>query len=316
MERDGRLSLVVGAFVIGTLAALAAAILLLSSDRGIFTPQYTLVAQFENVLGLIPGAPVWLAGKEVGRVESVGFDADDLDAPLRVVMRINSEVQTRIRGDSVASIGTIGLLGDSYVEVSVGTSETEALPDGGKLRSVSPVGMGQVLLKGTRALDSIAELADNVNGVVDNFAAGRGGAQAASAVSAVSDMILEVKEGGGLLHSLIYDDYSGEGVESIERSLATLEDILTEIRDGDGLLNSLIFEPTEEQDLVRQTLEAGARLNGILAKVDSGDGTLGLLLNDPALYEDLVTLIGGAQQSLVVRSLVRMATEGEEDGKK
>jgi phospholipid/cholesterol/gamma-HCH transport system substrate-binding protein len=312
MERDRRLSLMVGGFVIATLAGLAMAVLLLSSDRGIFTPQYRLIARFSNVQGLISGAPVWLAGKEVGRVESVSFSDESPDAPLRAVLRIERKVQDRIRENSVASIGTIGLLGDSYIEISVGSPDQEILPDDGEIRTVSPASLGDVVAKGTRALDSIAELADNVNTVVENFAEGKGGARAAEAVSAVSDMILAVKDRGGLLHSLIYDQYSGKGVESLERLLATLDDILAEVRTGEGLLHTLIYEPTTEQDLVRDTLQAGARLNNILAKVDSGEGTLGLLLNDPTLYEELVTLVGGAKESLVVRSLLRMAVEAED----
>ena len=58
MERDRGLSLRVGAFVILALAALAVAILSISSQRGIFTPRYTLVVYFQNVQGLIGSAPV------------------------------------------------------------------------------------------------------------------------------------------------------------------------------------------------------------------------------------------------------------------
>lgn len=312
MERDRRLSLMVGGFVIATLAGLAMAVLLLSSDRGIFTPQYRLIAHFANVQGLISGAPVWLAGKEVGRVESVSFSDESPDTPLRAVLRIEKNVQSRIRDNSVASIGTIGLLGDSYIEISVGSPDGGILPDNGEIQTVSPASLGDVVARGTRALDAIAELADNVNGVVENFAEGKGGARAAEAVSAVSEMILAVKDGGGLLHSLVYDQYSGKGVESLEHMLATLDDILAEVRTGQGLLHTLIYEPTTEQDLFRDTLQAGARLNNILAKVDGGEGTLGLLLNDPTLYEELVTLVGGAKESLVVRSLLRMAVEAED----
>ena len=53
-----------------------------------------------------------------------------------------------------------------------------------------------------------------------------------------------------------------------------------------------------------ETLEAGARLNSILAKIDRGEGTLGLMLNDPTLYEELKILVGGANRSRVVRSMI------------
>ena len=73
MEREGRLALTVGTFVLVALAALAVSILSLTTERGLFAREYRLRAPFENVLGLQAGAPVWLAGKDVGRVESIRF---------------------------------------------------------------------------------------------------------------------------------------------------------------------------------------------------------------------------------------------------
>ncbi len=74
MEGSRRLSVVVGGFVIVCLGLFAAAILSLSKESGIFAEQYELVAHFDNVQGLLPGAPVWVAGKDVGRVESVSLE--------------------------------------------------------------------------------------------------------------------------------------------------------------------------------------------------------------------------------------------------
>ena len=124
MDRDRRLSLTVGAFALVSLAALAFAIVTLSTRSGVWAPRYRLVAYFDNVQGLIAGAPVWLAGRPVGRVESVSFGArPEGRSALRVVLQVDREVRERIRSDSVATIGTIGLLGDRYVEVSIGTAE-------------------------------------------------------------------------------------------------------------------------------------------------------------------------------------------------
>ena len=51
-------------------------------------------------------------------------------------------------------------------------------------------------------------------------------------------------------------------------------------------------------------------MNRILTKIDEGEGTLGLLVNDPRLYEDLKILVGGAQRSLLLRSLIKIAGDG------
>ncbi|MFT5442567.1 MAG: phospholipid/cholesterol/gamma-HCH transport system substrate-binding protein, partial [Myxococcota bacterium] len=39
------------------------------------------------------------------------------------------------------------------------------------------------------------------------------------------------------------------------------------------------------------------------------EGTLGLLISDPTLYEEMSMLLGGANRSVVLRTLVRMATD-------
>lgn len=102
------------------------------------------------------------------------------------------------------------------------------------------------------------------------------------------------------------------GVGGASGFAVVLEGILDEVATGSGVLHTLIYEPTTDQDAVMEALEAGARLNNILAKIDSGEGTLGLLLNDTTVYEDLKVLLGGAERSLVVRSLIRLSTDEDQ----
>jgi phospholipid/cholesterol/gamma-HCH transport system substrate-binding protein len=313
VERDGRLALVVGSFVIGALVALSGAILSLTSERGIFVTHYRMVARFENVQGLLPGAPVWLAGKEVGRVEDIRFEPVGSEVPVLVLMGIDESVQDRIRGDSIATIGTIGVLGDSYVEISIGTKGEAMLEAGSEIRTQSPININLAMAKGSRALDNVATLAENLNEVVSKFTEADGDQTLSDAMVAASDIMVRVQEGPGLLHSLIYDEYGGEGIESVERSLALLEDVLQEMAEGDGLVHQLIYAKPDDDGLMQQAARASVRLNSILEKIDDGEGTLGLMLNDPGLYEDLQALFGGASRSLVVRSMVKMAMDDADD---
>ena len=218
----------------------------------------------------------------------------------------------RIRADSTASIGTIGLLGDRYVEISLGTPREPVLEEGAEIRTSSPGNLMRVIDTGTKTLDNISALAASLNEVGSGFQREKGGRGLGETVDAVADIATEIQEGSGLLHSLIYDEYEGGGVDSIESSLATLDNILDEVATGEGLLHSLVYEPLTEQDVVLEVLDAGSRLNSILAKMDSGEGTIGLLLNDPTLYEDLKRLVGGAQRSTVVRTLIQMSADDEE----
>jgi phospholipid/cholesterol/gamma-HCH transport system substrate-binding protein len=312
MQDRNRTSLIVGSFALAALVALALAILSLSSQEGVFGGRYRLVGYYENVQGLIPNAPVWLAGTRVGRVESVNFGTRPDGAPaVKVVLQIDEGVRDRIRADSTASIGTIGLLGDRYVEVSLGSSGEKVLDDGAEIHVANPANLARVIDTGTEALDNIATLAKNLNTVVVGFQGDKGSKGLVSSVESISDILGEVQHGHGMLHSLIYDEHEGGGMVSLNQSLATFESILKEVETGNGLLHSLVYEPLTEQDVVLEALDAGARLNSILAKIDTGEGTLGLLLNDPTVYEDLKRLLGGAQRSAVVRTLIRMSDGGE-----
>jgi phospholipid/cholesterol/gamma-HCH transport system substrate-binding protein len=316
MEADRRLSVVVGFFVIGALALFAAAVLSLTAQRGPWLPRYTLVAYFTNGQGLIDGAPVRLAGKDVGIVESVAFAEPGSDKPpVRVRLRVDNSVRDRIRADSRATIGTIGLLGDKYVELSMGSEGQEILTDGAEITTITPADLFAVVQKGTEALDVVAVLAANVNRAVEQFNEVKGGERIADAAKGISKIVDKVQKGKGLLHSLIYDEYKGGGVESISRSLATLEGVLNEIARGKGLAHKVIYEPETKIEPVAKANSAAGHLDSILAKIDRGEGTLGLLVSDPSLYNDLKALVGGANRSTVVRSLIRLSTPDEKETK-
>ncbi len=313
MDRDRRLSLTVGGFALAALAALVVAILSLSAQQGIFQARYRLVAYFDNVQGLVSGAAVRLAGTQVGQVESVDLSLRPGGEPaVKVRLQVDEGVQQRIRADSVALITTVGLLGDQIVEISIGTSDSVVLTDGAEIQTLDPFDLNVMVSKGGLALDAIESLASNLNATLDEFRQEAGGRKLAESLSGFSEIISEVQEGEGTLHTLIYEPYEGGAVASAESALASLDGILEEVERGDGLLHSLVYDEPGEQDLLREALQAGARLNSILAKVDRGEGTLGLLLPDPSLYEELKILVGGAGRSTLVRSMIDMVTPDPE----
>jgi len=84
------------------------------------TDSYTVSARFSNVGSLKIRAPVAMSGVTIGRVLSVEFDPDALDAV--VVFEIDSRYD-KIPEDSDASILTAGILGSQYLGLQAGGSE-------------------------------------------------------------------------------------------------------------------------------------------------------------------------------------------------
>lgn len=93
---------------------------------------YEVVAQYENIGTLKPGAAVSMAGVTIGRVQSITFDQTIYKAVVR--MRINAGYN-RIPRDSDASIMTAGLLGGQYIGLTAGGSD-EYLKNGDQIELV------------------------------------------------------------------------------------------------------------------------------------------------------------------------------------
>jgi phospholipid/cholesterol/gamma-HCH transport system substrate-binding protein len=81
---------------------------------------YHVLAKFDNIGDLKPGAPVSMAGVNIGEVESIKFDPKDYKAA--VTLRI-SNAYSQIPDDSDASIQTQGLLGGKYIGIGPGGSD-------------------------------------------------------------------------------------------------------------------------------------------------------------------------------------------------
>ena len=81
---------------------------------------YTVTARFDNVGSLKERAPVAMSGVTIGRVSTVTFDGDRLEAV--VTFEIDQQYD-QIPEDSDASILTAGLLGSQYIGLQPGGSD-------------------------------------------------------------------------------------------------------------------------------------------------------------------------------------------------
>ncbi len=102
------------------------------AKKEIFNPDgYTVHALFTNISGLSTGAPVEIAGVEIGHVKKITLD--DYEAYVLMVIKDNIQLQT----DVIASIKTKGLFGEKYVEIMPGGNE-EFIKLNGKIRYTEP----------------------------------------------------------------------------------------------------------------------------------------------------------------------------------
>jgi ABC-type transporter Mla subunit MlaD len=99
-----------------------------------FTPSYILKADLAVPGSLHVKDPVQVAGVEVGHVWDIGLIPTG-DKPVEVSMRIAKRFQPVIRADSEASVGTTGLLGSSFVDITRGSASQPVLQAGSAVKT-------------------------------------------------------------------------------------------------------------------------------------------------------------------------------------
>jgi phospholipid/cholesterol/gamma-HCH transport system substrate-binding protein len=105
--------------------------------------HYNLYARFQSVSGLKEGAFIEMAGVRVGKVDSITLDKETQTAMVK--MKLQKDVI--LSDDVIASVTTAGLIGDKYIKISPGGSETMLKPDGMITETESSVNLEELISK-------------------------------------------------------------------------------------------------------------------------------------------------------------------------
>src|ERR671922_963825 len=205
MVKQKSVQIRVGIFVFFTLATFMAAIFLLGSRTQYFQPQYTLKAVFSNVGYLLEGAGVYLAGVQVGRVGEIQFFEDIAAQKVSVSLKIARNYQERIRQDSVAVITSSGLLGDKYIDITLGSESEPELLDGMFIRTQEPADYGQLIRQGEEVLKNTIDITSALATITNGFQSSQGPMAVTDLLTSMARMTKAIESGDGLLHSLIYE---------------------------------------------------------------------------------------------------------------
>ncbi len=117
---NSRVEMVVGLFLVlgflafGWLALQLGEVTWLSESK-----SYMLSAEFNNVSGVKSGADVQIAGVTVGKVRQLSLNKDNM-----AVVDLQIDRGVKVPVDSIASVKSTGIIGDKYVQISLGGDET------------------------------------------------------------------------------------------------------------------------------------------------------------------------------------------------
>ncbi len=153
-----------GIFVLICLAALLG-LLIKVGNFTFFKKGYLLHARFHFTGGVKANAPVRLSGVDVGEVRAIRLMDEGQETFAEVDLWLQNGVQ--VRKDSKATISTMGLMGEKYVEIRVGQSG-EFAPPNDLLASEDPVRLEELIEIGKKVATDVGTMAKSITKVADH----------------------------------------------------------------------------------------------------------------------------------------------------
>ena len=248
----------VGITVIVASLTLGFLLFLMSGTAGLFTKRITVKSYFDNAEGLRPGAPVRLSGVDIGNVAHIFIvpDKDKQQTPVEVIMKVTTKYSYAMRRDSVTSLETAGVLGETFLDIDSSQAVGPPLQDGDTLPTQVHPDFNQVVRASQSTLQNMDALLKR------------------------ADRILAFAESGkGSLGKLIYDPTL---YNRFSATVGDFQKIVNEVGNGQGSLGALISR-NDAYDKFTAVLD---KMNAVIDDMQQGKGTAGKFLKDPSFYNN------------------------------
>lgn len=299
----------VGLVVLVALFAFAIGVFMVGKRASLFTRKVDYQIRFASASGLTAGNAVRLAGVTVGTVTDVALSEKPGDTTVTVQVSVERRMTSRIRVDSRASIKTIGLLGDKYIELEGGSAGSPEIPPGGEIAAAQEAGIEKLLAGGEGLLGDLTEIARSLKNILARTEKGKGlvgeltsdsergrqiGSNLNQTLKQLSATLERINSGKSLAGKLIADEkYGRDNGAALSSAIASASKLFgklsTAMDKRDGALPALIADPDGKRKiyaLIDNLSQAGVSLARVSSELDRGKGLLPVLLHDEAFSRD------------------------------
>ncbi len=228
-------------------------IISIGKENSLFESKTHLRAKVLNVQNLKVGSYVELKGIRVGSVNAIRILSDE---EVEISFSVLTSELKWIKKDSKVSISTAGLVGDKYLEIYGGTSDSGILdPEKDYLVSEKFSDIKQIISKGDSIATTTERILTKLDVILTHLDDGK-------KIVETIDSLHKTSKNLSLITSEIRQTNLGTTIHKLDRTTASMEKIMSRIENGPGTLNSLIYDDGLHDDL--RSLLGGASRNKIL----------------------------------------------------
>lgn len=271
-----------GLFVLAGLAFLIVTLYMIGKNRNLFGSTFTIKASMNTVNGLTRGNNVRFKGIDVGTVKDIQIAGD---SAVLVVMVIDDKVRPYIKQNSIASIGTDGLMGSKLININSQAAPAPPVQDGSIILSREPIETDEMLRTLNTTNITIERVTRNLDEITTKLNSSK------SLWNLISDTIITAELKDAVTH------FRDAGAHTAGLT-ATANEIVTRFGSGEGLAGVLFTDSTLTQKLdhsmtrllmaSQKTSQMMDDLESVMKGLKSGEGAAGLLLSDTTLRRALM----------------------------
>ena len=270
-------------------------IFLVGTEGNYFSSTYDLKIFVENTEGLSEGSMVTLGGLKIGKVSNLEFTRRNGENGIDITLSIKTDYKSQITGSSDATIKTIGLLGDRFVDISIGQPDELSLPENNFLPVKPTFSFDKLGTKIQPALDDFSKLLSNLRAITDTISSGKGSLgklinntntvdKFESVLKGLDRFLTTVNNKEGSLGKFAYDSTLYHKMDLLSDNLISLTD---SVKQGKGSLGKFLMK-----DSVYNTISSlSLRLDNLISKTEDDSTLVGGLINNKKIYKDFNSLL-------------------------
>ncbi len=235
----------VGIFVTVAIVLFGAGLYLIGDEHKAFRRHATFYTEFANVNGISKGAKVRVNGMDAGQVQNVQIPSSPANK-FRLELKVTENLHGLVRGDSLVTVETAGLVGDQFVLIHSGSDRAPEAPPGAILPSKEPFEIGKLLDQAGGLLNQVGGTITQVNGTLQDVQQQLDGALGAvtTTVNNANGMVTDVRRGKGAAGVLLANPQTAQDVQ---QAVANARNATSELKNASTQVNALLSDMQQRQ---------------------------------------------------------------------
>ena len=262
----------VGAFAIGGLSMLSAALIGLGEIDFGSSDNFKLYAPFKQVLGLESAADVRLSGVPIGKVDSIV----NSNGGVLVTLQIHKNVD--IPDDSTATISSVGVMGSKFVNITPGVDSGKYLLDGDSIKVTEEADMNAMFEGMNKVMGRVDTLLQDVEKIL-------GDTEFQTSVVEMSD---NIKKASAHMNTLINVN---QMTTQLNQLLDTMNSTMKNVEHMTANIDKFAGDPQTAAELKETLSNIAATSKNVASMAENMNGVLG----DKKVADDLKTTISNAK---------------------